>query len=110
MTFLSKAKNGIAIRIQVQPRAAKEEVAGVHGEAVKIRLTAPPVGGAANKALIKWISKALSVPKSSLVIDAGESARSKRVIYRVDDAADISGEIKRISSIFDQLIKNKING
>ena len=65
--------------VRVQPRASRSEVSGAYGDAVKIRLAAPPVEGAANKALIAFLSKSLGVSKSAVTITAGERSRSKSV-------------------------------
>ena len=67
------------IRIRVIPRAAREEVRGERGDSITIKLTAAPVKGAANKALIAFLSKRLAVPKSDLEIVGGESSREKRL-------------------------------
>jgi uncharacterized protein (TIGR00251 family) len=60
-------------------RASKTEVAGIHGDALKIRLTAPPVENAANTALIDFIAAKLGIPKSSVRLAAGATARRKIV-------------------------------
>jgi uncharacterized protein len=65
--------------VQVQPRAKRSEVAGRYGDAVKIRLAAPPVDGAANEELIRFIAELLNVPRSSVRISAGLTARRKTV-------------------------------
>jgi uncharacterized protein (TIGR00251 family) len=71
--------DGVRFTVRVQPRASRNELAGSHGDAIKIRLTAPPVEGAANTALIAFLSRALGVPKSSVRIARGERSRSKVV-------------------------------
>ena len=65
--------------VQVQPRAKRSEVAGRYGDAVKIRLAAPPVDGAANEELVRFIAELLKVPRSSVRISAGLTARRKTV-------------------------------
>ena len=55
---------GIRIRIHVQPRASRTEIAGRHGDALKVRLAAPPVDGAANDALLDFIADRLGVPRA----------------------------------------------
>jgi len=65
--------------VRVQARASRSEVSGAYGDAVKIRLAAPPVEGAANKALIAFLAKSLGVSKSAVTITAGERSRSKTV-------------------------------
>ncbi len=67
----------VRVTVYVQPRASRSEVAGVHGDAVKIRLAAPPVEGAANKELVAFLAKKLGVPKSAIRIVSGERGRRK---------------------------------
>jgi uncharacterized protein len=69
----------VRITVYVQPRASKTEVAGMHGDALKIRLTAPPVDNAANTALIDFIAAKLGIPKSSVRLASGATARRKIV-------------------------------
>lgn len=61
------------------PRAAVSSLAGRHGDAVKIRLAAAPVNGAANDELVRFLAERLSVPRSAIAIAAGASSRRKRV-------------------------------
>jgi len=67
------------INVYVQPRASKNEIAGMHGDALKIRLTAPPVDNAANAALVDFIAGKVGVPKASVRVVAGATARRKVV-------------------------------
>jgi len=79
---VESTRDGVSIRLHIQPRAARTEVAGVFGDALKIRLKSPPVDGAANAELIDLLAEILDVPKRSIVIVSGERQRTKRV--RVD--------------------------
>ncbi len=76
---LGKGEGGAAIMVTVVPRASKDEIAGMQGDSIKVRLTAPPVDGAANDALIKFLSKRLGVRQSAVEIVAGRSSRQKLV-------------------------------
>ena len=67
------------VSVRVVPRSAKEGVAGFEGGVVRIRLNAPPVEGQANDALVRFLAKALRVPKSRITLVAGEKGRSKIV-------------------------------
>ncbi|NIM49191.1 MAG: YggU family protein [Gemmatimonadales bacterium] len=67
------------LTIHVQPRAKRTEVAGWHGDAIKIRLTAPPVDGAANDALLQFLAQRLGVPRAAVTIVSGTTGRRKRV-------------------------------
>lgn len=63
--------------VHVQPRAKRTEVSGLHGTAVKIRLAAPPVDGAANDALRRFLAERLCVPRATVRVVAGLSSRDK---------------------------------
>jgi uncharacterized protein len=65
--------------VRVQPRASANEIVGVHGDALKIRLTAPPVEGAANDLLVKFLADTLDIPTRAITIVAGASSRTKVV-------------------------------
>jgi uncharacterized protein len=70
---------GITIRVYVAPRSSANKVVGMHNGALKVALTAPPVEGAANKALIEFFAKALGVAKSAVKLVSGETSRHKVV-------------------------------
>ena len=65
--------------VRALPRASRTQLAGVYGEAVRVRLAAPPVGGAANNELIAFLAKKLDVPRSAVRVVQGERARDKIV-------------------------------
>jgi uncharacterized protein (TIGR00251 family) len=71
--------SGVRIRLRVQPRAARTEVVGEHGDALRVRLTAAPVEGAANEALVRFLAKRLGVARSMVHLVAGQTARIKVV-------------------------------
>jgi uncharacterized protein len=76
----SDAKRGAAITVKVTPRAKKTGVAGVMDDGtIKIKLAAPPVNGAANKALVEYLAEVLGLPKSQVDIVAGETSERKLV-------------------------------
>ncbi len=78
---ITEAEGGATFAVRVVPRASRNEIVGVHGDALKVRLTAPPVGGRANEALIAFLAKRLGVRKSQVEIGAG--ATSLRKLIRV---------------------------
>ena len=80
--LIKNHSQGIVFKIFVQPRSSKNTITGLYGDAVKIRLTAPPVDGAANKMCIKFLAKSLTVPKSSLEIISGHTGRTKQVLLK----------------------------
>lgn len=80
--------------IHVQPRAGKTEIVGRHGDAVKIRLKAPPVDGAANEELIRFLSKTVGVPRRAVQIAAGATSRRKRVTIDGVDRAELMAALR----------------
>jgi uncharacterized protein (TIGR00251 family) len=84
--------DGVVLQIMVRPRAARTDQSGVQGDWLRVQLTAPPVGGAANVALIAFLSERLAVRKGDLEIIAGATGRRKLVLVRgktVDDVAHL---------------------
>ena len=80
MSFqIRESADGLSFTIFVQPRASKNQVAGVHGDALKIRLTAPPVEGKANKMCTAFLARVLGVSKSAVEIVSGHTGRTKKV-------------------------------
>jgi hypothetical protein len=65
--------------VHVRPRAKRSEVAGRHGDAIKVRLAAPPVDGAANDELVRFLAEALGVPRRAVRLTAGLTSRRKTV-------------------------------
>jgi len=73
-------RNGrVRFSVHIQPRASTNEIAGVHGDALKIRIATPPIDGAANDALTKFLSDLFAVARRDVRIIAGETSRSKIV-------------------------------
>lgn len=75
--FRTGADGGITLTLHIQPGAKKSEIAGLHGDALKIRLNAPPVDGKANAALVEFIAEALGVPRSAVSLKSGQTSRRK---------------------------------
>ena len=91
---LHDGKRGAALALRVTPRASKNEIVGVLDDGtVKIHLTAPPVDGKANEALLKFLSEILDVPLSRLDIVAGTSGRDKLVSVTDMDAVILHQKI-----------------
>jgi len=88
VSILAPADGGVRLRVRVQPRASRSEIAGVHGDELRIRLQAPPVDGAANEALVRFLAEALGAPRSAVEIVSGLASRSKTVVIRGVAEAD----------------------
>jgi len=84
---LRESASGTTLRVRVQPRAAKDELAGVRQGALVVRLKAPPVDGAANESLARFLGRALGVPPSAVRILRGTTGRDKLVAVAGIDAA-----------------------
>jgi len=77
MLQLTQVENGIRLEIKVQPRSSKNQIVGEHNGALKVKLTAPPVEGEANQALLAYLASILKIPKKNVVLLKGESSRNK---------------------------------
>jgi len=82
-----KIAEGWLLSVHAQPGAKKSAVAGLHGDALKIRVAAPPVEGKANDALTAFVAKSLGLPKRAVSIVKGDSSREKLLLV-ADAAAD----------------------
>jgi len=74
-----EGEGGCTFYVRVVPRGRRDKIVGVHGDALKIRLTAPPVKGKANRALRKFLADCLGVSRSDVEILSGHTSRQKRV-------------------------------
>lgn len=74
-----EADNVVLLTLHVQPGASRSELAGEHGDALKLRLAAPPVDGKANAELIAYLSEILALPRAAIQLASGQTSRRKRV-------------------------------
>jgi len=79
LLYLKEEKDGVVFKVRVQPRASGNGLAGLFEDAVKLRLTAPPVEGEANEACRAFLAKLLSVPPSHVEILSGSTGRNKTI-------------------------------
>lgn len=77
---LAPAEDGVLLTVYVQPRASKNELAGLQDDALKVRLTSPPVEGAANKLCREFFAKLLGVAKGRVELVSGQKSRHKRLL------------------------------
>lgn len=87
--WLQPRAQGVVIHLLVQPRASKNEVVGAQGDELKVRLTSPPVEGAANRLCCEFIAKKLGLAKSAVTLEAGETSRHKRLFLPGVSATDV---------------------
>ncbi len=87
LPFIRETAQGAALEVTVQPRASRTELAGAHEGVLKVRLTAPPVEGEANRECLKFLAKLLDLPKSRLELIQGHKSRRKTILIR-DMAAE----------------------
>ena len=81
-SFVKPHPAGSEILIQVQPRAKRTGIVGVHGGRLKVSVSSPPVAGKANERLCRLLARTLRVSKSDIVLIGGASSRAKRVVIR----------------------------
>jgi uncharacterized protein (TIGR00251 family) len=105
--LIKKHADGYTINIYVQPRAAKNAIAGLHDQTLKIRLTAPPVDGAANKMCLQFLAKQLNVPKSALQIVSGHGSRSKTILCTCEQVAGSKIECNRVKKSIEALFSKQ---
>ncbi|HZU81114.1 MAG TPA: DUF167 domain-containing protein [Acidimicrobiales bacterium] len=87
---------GPVLRVHVQPGASRSEVAGVHGDALKLRVAAPAIEGRANAAVLALLAEVLGVPLSALRITAGGHGRRKRVAVTGLDSAELAARLQAV--------------
>lgn len=80
MDWIKETSKGVLLPVRAVPRAAKNEIQGIYGDALKVRLQAPPVEGKANTALIRFLSDALDISRSQISVASGETGRNKAVL------------------------------
>ena len=77
--IVQDTKDGAILTVHIQPKASITECVGIYGDAIKIRVAAPPIDGAANDELIRFLACRLSIPPASVQIASGARGRHKRV-------------------------------
>lgn len=77
--YLSQAKDGVLLTVYVQPRSSRTRLSGVHGQALKLCITAPPVDNKANTMVVAFLASLFKLPKSAFSICSGQQSRTKQV-------------------------------
>lgn len=107
MLFIKEHSQGISFKVYVQPRSSKNMISGLYGDAIKVKLTAPPVDGAANKMCMKYLAKCLNVPVSSLELLSGHTGRTKHVLVKFTNKRTSIKELERIKQLIESFIISK---
>ena len=84
-----RSKRGITLKVKVEPRSSRKGISGLTGDSLKVKVHAPPVGGAANEELIEILSKEFGIKKSDIQIVRGNSSRDKIVEIAGRDAGPL---------------------
>ncbi|MBU3947993.1 MAG: YggU family protein [Proteobacteria bacterium] len=105
MLYFRKSSEGIIFKVYILPRSSKNMIAGLFGDALKIKLTAAPVDGSANSMCIKYLAKILSVSPSRLEIVSGHTGKTKYILIK-NDKTVLSSSPEAIMSKMDGLLKS----
>jgi uncharacterized protein len=82
LPFIRETAQGVTLEVTIQPRASRTELVGIHEGALKLRLTAPPVEGEANRECLRFLAKFFDLPKSRLELLQGHKSRRKTILIR----------------------------
>lgn len=93
MIDCSEKDGRVTFKVQVVPRASRSEIVGEHNGALRVRLAAPPVDGAANEELIRTLARALKLPRSAIEIVAGHRSKLKGVCVTGTDAKTLAAMV-----------------
>jgi uncharacterized protein (TIGR00251 family) len=91
--FAKEVLDGCTLSVRVHPGARKNGVTGVHADALKIALTAPPVDGKANEALIAFLAHALRLPRARIALVSGSTSRAKMIRITGKSAAEVAAAL-----------------
>ncbi len=86
---LQQSAEGVVLRVLVQPRSSRNQLVGLQGDLLKVKLCSPPVEGAANKSCCEFLAKLFGISKGCVTLIAGDKARQKRVLLRNIDLAGV---------------------
>ncbi len=104
MLFIKKNAKGIIFKVFIQARSSKNMITGIYGDAIKIKLTAPPVNGAANKMCIKYLANILKIPRSKIEIISGHTSRTKHILVKYDTYS--KAELEHLTGLIQSLINS----
>ncbi len=91
MSAVSQTEDGLVLRLYIQPKASRDSIVGLHGDELKVAITAPPIDGKANSHLVKYLAKQFKVAKSQVLLEKGELGRHKQI--KIIDPQHIPTEV-----------------
>ncbi|MCE0801077.1 MULTISPECIES: DUF167 family protein YggU [Buttiauxella] len=91
MSAVSLNSDGLVLRLYIQPKASRDSIIGLHGDELKVAITAPPIDGKANAHLVKYLAKQFKVAKSQVLLEKGELGRHKQI--KIIDPQHIPTEV-----------------
>ncbi|MBA5866383.1 MAG: YggU family protein [Nitrospira sp. CR1.3] len=89
------SKDGTVLTVHVQPKSSRTECVGRYGDALKIRVAAPPIDGEANEELTRFLACELAIPRTAVRIESGAGGRHKRVLLKGVRASDVQAYLNR---------------
>ena len=107
MLYIREEKDGLAFRVFILPKSSKNVVSGLYEDSIKIKITAPPIDGAANKLCVKFLAKCLKVSKSSIEIMSGKTGRKKLILLRYPNDKRTPQDKKKLYEKILSLIEKK---
>ena len=87
--MIRQINEGVVVNIKISPNAKKNQIIS-ENDSIKIKITAQPIEGKANKALVEYLSKTVKLPKTSIKIIKGETSKDKTVLFKTNDTEKIS--------------------
>ncbi|MCE0825669.1 MULTISPECIES: DUF167 family protein YggU [Buttiauxella] len=91
MSAVSQTADGLVLRLYIQPKASRDSIVGLHGDELKVAITAPPIDGKANAHLVKYLAKQFKVAKSQVLLEKGDLGRHKQI--KIIDPQHIPTEV-----------------
>ncbi|OAT29302.1 uncharacterized UPF0235 family protein [Buttiauxella ferragutiae ATCC 51602] len=88
---MSQTADGLVLRLYIQPKASRDSIVGLHGDELKVAITAPPIDGKANAHLVKYLAKQFKVAKSQVLLEKGDLGRHKQI--KIIDPQHIPTEV-----------------
>lgn len=107
MLLIREDEHGLRFKVLVQPRSRKNEIVGLHGGALKIKITAPPVEGAANSMCIGFLAKCLKISKSSIGIVSGHTSRTKLIQVNLPSLPESEEKTEQLKAAIQSLVKQQ---